>query len=338
MAGLKLFVTGGAGFIGSNFILYWMRHHPEDELVNFDLLTYAGNLFNLKAVESDARYRFVHGDICDPTLVKAAMELCDVVVHFAAESHVDRSIMDALPFVRTNVLGTQVLLDAVMHTGVKKFVHISTDEVFGSLDLDDSRKFNEHSAYAPRNPYSASKAGGDMLVRSYGATFGLPYVIINCGNNYGPRQFPEKFVPLMIVNALENKPVPVYGDGKYVRDWVYVEDHCAAIEAIILSDKIGETYCIGGEEKKNIEIVEEILAILKKPTTLISHVKDRLGHDRRYALDSSKIRRELDWAPRETISGGLKKTVDWYINNQDWLNNVRTEEYRAYYEKQYHRG
>jgi dTDP-glucose 4,6-dehydratase len=247
---MKLLVTGGAGFIGSNFILYWMAQHPDDSIVNLDKLTYAGNLENLTSVEKNPHYSFIHGDICDSSVVKKAMDGVDIVVHFAAESHVDRSILDAAPFVTTNVLGTQVLLEAALAAKVSRFHHVSTDEVFGSLALDDVSKFNERTPYDPRSPYSASKAGSDHLVRAYYHTFGLPITITNCSNNFGPFHFPEKFIPLAITNILEGKKVPVYGDGKNVRDWLYVEDHCRAIEAVLLKGTVGETYCVGGLTKR----------------------------------------------------------------------------------------
>ena len=334
---MKLLVTGGAGFIGSNFILYWMEHHKADMVVNLDKLTYAGNPANLLSVETNPLYTFIHGDICDPVVVKRAMDGVDVVVHFAAESHVDRSIMDPSPFVVTNVIGTQVLLDAALNAKVKRFHHVSTDEVFGSLTLGESSKFDEHTPYDPRSPYSASKAGSDHLVRAYHETFGLPISITNCSNNFGPFQFPEKLIPLVITNLLEGKKVPVYGDGKNVRDWLYVEDHCRAIELVLEGGNVGETYCVGGltEDISNLEIVNKIVAYMNKDVSSIEFVKDRLGHDRRYAIDWSKIQTQLGWAPKHSFDEWLGFTVDWYIQNQEWWKKVKSGEYQTYYKKQY---
>lgn len=337
---MKLLVTGGAGFIGSNFILYWMEHHKEDEIVNLDKLTYAGNPTNLLAVESKPTYTFVHGDICDPIVVEAAMQGVDVLVHFAAESHVDRSIMDAAPFVMTNVAGTQVLLDAALKAKVKRFHHVSTDEVFGSLSLGEDSKFNEKTPYDPRSPYSASKAGSDHLVRAYYETFGLPISITNCSNNFGPYQFPEKLIPLAITNLLEGKKVPVYGDGKNVRDWLYVEDHCRAIELVLEKGEVGQTYCVGGlvEDVSNLEIVQKIVAYMKKDESSIEFVKDRLGHDRRYAVNWSKIHEQLEWSPKHSFDQWLGYTIDWYVQNQEWWKKVKSGEYQQYYKKQYTEG
>ena len=337
---MKLLVTGGSGFIGSNFILYWMEHHKEDEVVNLDKLTYAGNPANLLSVEASSAYKFIHGDICDPVLVEQSMQGVDVVVHFAAESHVDRSIMDAAPFVMTNVAGTQVLLDAALKAKVKRFHHVSTDEVFGSLSLGESSKFNEQTPYDPRSPYSASKAGSDHLVRAYHETFGLPITITNCSNNFGPYQFPEKLIPLAITNLLEGKKVPVYGDGKNVRDWLYVEDHCRAIELVLEKGNNGETYCVGGlvEDINNLMIVQKIISYMKKDESSIEFVKDRLGHDRRYAVDWTKIQTQLGWAPKYSFDEWLGHTIDWYVKNQDWWKNVKSGEYQQYYKKQYTEG
>ena len=334
---MKLLVTGGAGFIGSNFILYWLKNHPEDLIVNLDKLTYAGNLENLKSAEKSPNYSFIHGDICDSNIVSKAMERADVVVHFAAESHVDRSIINPSDFIKTNVLGTQVMLDTALKHKLKRFHHISTDEVYGSLKLEDTNKFNERTNYDPRSPYSASKAGSDHLVRAYNITYGLPVTISNCSNNFGPYQFPEKFIPLAITNLLENKKVPVYGDGLYVRDWLYVEDHCRAIDLILEKGKIGETYCIGGltEDINNLEVIKKILKILGTNEKMIEFVKDRPGHDRRYALDWSKIKKDLGWNPLHNFDEWLEKTVKWYQENQDWWRNVKNGEYKKYYEKQY---
>lgn len=334
---MKLLVTGGAGFIGANFILYWLKNHSEDEIVNFDKLTYAGNLENLKEIENNPHYRFVQGDICDSQAVDEVMKEVEVVVHFAAESHVDRSIMDPAVFVKTNVLGTQILLESALKKKITRFHHISTDEVFGSLNLGDPDKFSERTNYSPRSPYSASKAGSDHLVRAYNHTYGLPVTITNCSNNFGPYQFPEKFIPLAITNLLENKKVPVYGDGLYVRDWLYVEDHCRAIDLVLKKGKIGETYCVGGltEDLSNLEIIRKILKILGKDESQIEFVKDRPGHDRRYAIDWSKIKNELGWQPMADFNTSLQKTVEWYQAHEDWWKRVKSGEYQKYYEKQY---
>ena len=328
---MKLLITGGAGFIGSNFILYWMANHPDDSIVNLDKLTYAGNLENLVSVEKNSHYTFIHGDICDPNAVQASMGGIDVVVHFAAESHVDRSIHNPAPFITTNVVGTQVLLDAALKAKVKRFHHVSTDEVFGSLDLNDSGKFNERTPYDPRSPYSASKAGSDHLVRAYYHTFGLPITITNCSNNFGPFHFPEKFIPLAITNILEGKKVPVYGDGKNVRDWLYVEDHCRAIEAVLVKGKVGETYCVGGLTKdiSNLEVAHMILEKMGKDASFIEFVKDRPGHDRRYAIDWSKIHRELGWKPQHDFKTYLTKTIEWYKTHQSWWQRVKSGVYQG---------
>jgi len=334
---MRLLVTGGAGFIGSNFILYWMKHHPQDMVVNFDKLTYAGNLENLHSVENSAQYRFIQGDICDAGAVRTAMHDIDTVVHFAAESHVDRSIMEPAQFVVTNVVGTQVLLDAAVKSKVKRFHHVSTDEVFGALALNTSDKFCETTPYAPRSPYSASKAGSDHLVRAYYHTFGLPITITNCSNNYGPFQFPEKLIPLAITNVLEGKKIPVYGDGKYVRDWLYVDDHCRAIDAVLTGGKVGETYCVGGltEDLNNLEIIRRILHSMGKDESSIEYISDRPGHDRRYAVDWTRIHKELGWKPENDFDTWLAETVRWYTQNDAWWKRVKTGEYKAYYEKQY---
>jgi len=334
---MKLLVTGGAGFIGSNFILYWMASHPDDSVVNLDKLTYAGNPENLASVEKNHHYKFIHGDICDPDTVTSAMHDVNVVVHFAAESHVDRSIHDPAPFVRTNVVGTQVLLDAALQAKVTRFHHVSTDEVFGSLDLDDPGKFNERTPYDPRSPYSASKAGSDHLVRAYYYTFGLPITVTNCSNNFGPFHFPEKFIPLAITNILEGKKVPVYGDGKNVRDWLYVEDHCRAIETVLLKGKAGETYCVGGLTKdiSNLEVIRLILQKMGKNESSVEFVKDRPGHDRRYAIDWSKINRELGWKPQHDFEEWLTKTIEWYKTHESWWKRVKSGAYQEYYKKQY---
>lgn len=334
---MKLLVTGGAGFIGANFILYWMNQYPDDQIVNLDFLTYAGNLENLKEVENNPSYHFVHGNICDVGTVDKAMQGVDTVVHFAAESHVDRSIKKPSDFIETNVVGTQVLLDTALKHGIKRFHHISTDEVYGSLDLDDQSKFTERTNYNPRSPYSASKAGSDHLVRAYHVTYGLPITITNCSNNFGPYQFPEKFIPLAITNILEDKKVPVYGDGLYVRDWLYVIDHCRAIDLVLKKGKIGETYLVGGmaNDISNLEVTRKILKIMGKETGFIEHVKDRLGHDRRYAVNWSKIKNELGWKPLHDFDEWLEKTVRWYKENEKWWKDVKTGAYKEYYKEQY---
>jgi len=338
---MNLLVTGGAGFIGSNFILYWLKKYPQDKILNLDKLTYAGNLENLKTVENNSNYAFVKGDICNLSLVDSLIKKynIDTIVHFAAESHVDRSIMDPAPFIKTNVEGTYVLLEAALKNKIKRFHHISTDEVFGALPLNSKEKFNEKTAYNPRSPYSASKAASEHLVRAYYVTYGLPITISNCSNNYGPYQFPEKLIPLAITNIIEGKKVPIYGDGLYVRDWLYVEDHCKALDLILHKGKIGETYFIGGLTKDipNIEVVRKILKIMGKDESYIEHVKDRPGHDRRYAIDWSKINRELSWKPEADFDTGLKLTVDWYLKNKDWWRKIKSGEYQKYYEKQYNK-
>ena len=334
---MKLLVTSGAGFIGSNFILYWLKNHPEDKIVNFDGLTYAGNLENLTSVENNPNYKFVKGNIIQSNEVDAVMAGVDTVVHFAAESHVDRSILGPQPFVLSNVLGTQVLLDVARRHSVKRFHHISTDEVFGELELGDPNKFNERTNYNPRSPYAASKAGSDHLVRSCFYTYNLPISITNCSNNFGPYQFPEKIIPLAITNLLEGKKIPIYGDGLYVRDWLYVEDHIRAIEAVLERGKVGETYLVGGltEDIPNIEVARKIIRLLGKSEGDIEFVKDRPGHDRRYAVDWSKIKNELGWEPQYDFDTWLEKTVEWYKENQSWWRHVKGGEYQKYYEKQY---
>lgn len=334
---MKLLITGGAGFIGSNFILYWMKKYPKDQVVNFDKLTYAGNLENLKEVEDNKNYKFIQGDICNLESVSLAMKEIDTVVHFAAESHVDRSIEKPAEFITTNITGTQVLLNAALENNVKKFHHISTDEVFGHLDLGGKSKFNERTPYDPRSPYSASKAGSDHLVRAYYSTYNLPVTITNCSNNFGPFQFPEKLIPLVITNLLEGKKIPIYGDGLYVRDWLYVEDHCRAIDAVLKNGKNGETYCIGGlsEEINNLNVAKKILKILGKNENNMEFVKDRLGHDRKYAVDWTKIKSELGWEPMHSFDEWLEKTINWYKENRDWWEKVKSGEYKNYYKKQY---
>src|SRR3990167_809216 len=337
---MKLLVTGGAGFIGSNFIKYWLKNHPTDKIINFDKLTYAGNLENLSDIENNPNYSFVQGDICDAETVLKNMEGVDIVVHFAAESHVDRSIMEPAAFVMTNIVGTQVLLDAALKNNIKKFHHVSTDEVFGHLSLDDQEKFNENTPYDPRSPYSASKASSDHLVRAYHKTYGLPITITNCSNNFGPYQFPEKIIPLAITNVLEGKKIPIYGDGLYVRDWLYVEDHCRAIDAVLENGKTGETYCVGGltQDINNLEVAKKIIKILGKDENMIFFVKDRPGHDRRYAIDWSKIKKELSWEPLHSFDEWLESTVNWYKKNEAWWKRVKSGEYKNYYKKQYGRN
>jgi dTDP-glucose 4,6-dehydratase len=298
-------------------------------------LTYAGNLENLKDIENDPRYKFVKGDICDKDLVNDLVKDADVIVNFAAESHVDRSILDAENFVKTNVLGTYTLLDAAKNNGNKRFHHISTDEVFGHLKPNDPA-FNELTPYGPRSPYSASKAASDHLVRAYFHTYGLPVTISNCSNNYGPYMFPEKFFSLAITNLLENKKIPLYGDGLNMRDWLHVQDHCEAIDLIIHKGKVGETYCIGANnEVTNKEALGKILSLMKMGKEMIEYVKDRPGHDRRYAIDFSKIKNELGWVPKVSFEDGLQKTIDWYKNNESWWKNIKSGEYQEYYKKQY---
>jgi dTDP-glucose 4,6-dehydratase len=331
---MKLLITGGAGFIGSNFIHHILGTQPETEIVNLDALTYAGNLENLAALKDDQRYRFVKGDITDAALVDSLVAECDAVVHFAAESHVDRSILGPEAFVRTNILGTFTLLEAARKDN-KRLHHVSTDEVFGSL-APDAPAFSETTPYDPRSPYSASKASSDHLVRSYAHTYGLPVTISNCSNNYGPYHFPEKLIPLAITNLLEGKSVPVYGDGGQVRDWLYVEDHCRAIDLILRQGKIGETYCVGGNgEKENLWIVKKLLALLGKDESMIEYVKDRPGHDRRYAINFDKIKSELGWQPTVTLEEGLAKTVEWFKSHESWWKNVKSGEYQKYYSEQY---
>ncbi|PIV13515.1 MAG: dTDP-glucose 4,6-dehydratase [Candidatus Huberarchaeum crystalense] len=336
---MNLLVTGGAGFIGSNFVLYWLKKYPEDIIINLDKLTYAGNLENLKDIENNINYKFVKGDICDAGLVNNLMkdENIDMVVHFAAESHVDRSILDPSPFIKTNIVGTYTLLEAALKNKIKRFHQVSTDEVFGSLSLNSKEKFNEKTAYDPRSPYSASKAASDHLVRAYHTTYRLPITISNCSNNFGFYQFPEKLIPLAITNVLDGKKVPVYGDGLYVRDWLFVEDHCTAIDAIIHKGNIGETYLVGGmtEEISNIDIVKKILKIMGKDESWIEFVKDRPGHDRKYVVDWSKINKELGWHPEHDFDELLKLTIEWYTENQDWWKKIKTGEYLNYCKKQY---
>jgi dTDP-glucose 4,6-dehydratase len=332
----KLFVTGGAGFIGSTFIRLALERWQNCEITNFDALTYAGNPDNLLGID-EARHHFVRGDITDRKEVRAALaEGTHAIFNFAAESHVDRSIESADDFLRTNIMGTQVLLDAARERGVGRFVQISTDEVMGSLPEDENAFFTEESPYAPNSPYAASKASAEHFVRAAHHTFALDTVITRCGNNYGPRQFPEKLIPLLLSNALHNEPIPVYGDGQNVRDWIYVEDHCRAIMLAYERGEAGGIYNIGARnERRNIEVVESILSALGKPASLIRYVKDRPGHDRRYALDPSKVEQKLDWRPMETWESGLAKTIQWYAENTEWIARVRGGAYRDFYARQY---
>lgn len=332
---MKLLVTGGAGFIGANFVSQVLTEHPEDEVVTLDLLTYAGNLANLEPVMRDPRHRFVRGDVADPDAVAEAIGGgVDAIVHIAAESHVDRSIADATAFLRTNVIGTQVLLDAACRFGVRRFLQVSTDEVYGSLG--PSGRFCEDSPLRPNSPYAASKASADLLVRAAHQTHGLDTVITRCSNNYGPYQFPEKLIPLFVTNALADQPVPLYGDGHNVRDWIHVADHCRALDVALRRGRSGEIYNIGaGNERPNDEIARLILDALGKPHSLIRHVADRPGHDRRYAIDSGKIAGELGWSPRLEFSEGMAATIEWYRTNRTWWEAVKSGEYREYYERMY---
>jgi len=330
----RLLVTGGAGFIGSDFIRYGLREHDDWQVVNLDKLTYAGNLENLKDIENDRRYRFVRGDITDRELVKKLLgEGVDTIVNFAAESHVDRSILDPSPFIETNNKGTQVLLEGARECGVTRFVQVSTDEVYGSLEAG---KFTEETSLSPNSPYAASKAAADLLCRAYYETYGLPVIITRCSNNYGPYQFPEKLIPLVATNAMEDSPIPVYGDGQNVRDWIHVEDHCRALDTVIRRGKVGEIYNIGADnEETNLELVRRILDIMSKPHTLIKFVTDRPGHDRRYALDATKLRQLTGWEPAHSFEEGLRRTVDWYRENQSWWRKIKSGEYAEYYRRMY---
>ena len=330
----KMLITGGAGFIGSNFVRYILDKYEDYQIVNLDSLTYCGNLENLSGIEDNPNYTFCKGDITDKELVFKITADVDYIVNFAAESHVDRSIEDPEIFIKSNVLGTQVLLDAAREYGICKYLQVSTDEVYGSLGK--TGYFREDTPLAPNSPYSASKASADLMVRAYNKTFDLPVNITRCSNNYGPYQFPEKLIPLMISNALENKHLPVYGDGKNVRDWLHVYDHCSAIDLVLHKGAVGEIYNIGGNnEKKNIEIVKLILENLNKPESLIQFVKDRLGHDRRYAIDSTKIHDELGWTPKYTFETGIAETIQWYLDNRQWWERIKSGEYMAYYERMY---
>ena len=332
----KIFVTGGAGFIGSAFVRIVLDELPACEILNFDALTYAGNLENLDGIDQ-RHHRFVRGDICDRDAMLGALEEgTDAIVNFAAESHVDRSIQSAHEFILTNVLGTQVLLDSARARRVSRFLQVSTDEVMGSLPEDDKAFFTEESPFEPNSPYAASKAAAEQLVRAAHHTFGLDTVITRCGNNYGPRQFPEKFLPLMLANALNDEAIPVYGDGRNVRDWIYVDDHCRAILAVLQRGRSGATYNIGARnEQHNLDVAHGVLDALGKPHSLLRFVEDRPGHDRRYAIDPALIENELGWRPRETWESGLNKTIAWYRENTGWLDRVRSGAYRDYYARQY---
>lgn len=336
---MKIIVTGGAGFIGGNFVHHMVNKYPEYQIINLDLLTYAGNLETLKPVEDKPNYKFVHGDIADRDFVFKLFEeeKPDVVVNFAAESHVDRSIENPEVFLDTNIKGTAVMMDACRKYGIKRYHQVSTDEVYGDLPLDrPDLFFTEETPIHTSSPYSSSKAAADLLVLAYHRTYGLPVTISRCSNNYGPYHFPEKLIPLMISNALADKPLPVYGEGLNVRDWLYVEDHCKAIDLIIHNGRVGEVYNVGGHnEKQNIEIVKIICKELGKPESLITHVGDRKGHDMRYAIDPTKIHSELGWLPETKFEDGIKKTIKWYLENREWWETIISGEYQNYYEKMY---
>lgn len=329
---MKILVTGGAGFIGSNFIRYWLEKYPNDQILNLDKLTYAGHLESTSDFAENPNYKFIEGDICDSETVDSAMEGVETVIHFAAESHVDRSIIGPGPFVITNVIGTHILLESALKHGVKRFHHISTDEVFGSLELDSGKKFSEKTIYDPRSAYAASKASSDHFVRAYFQTYGLPITITNCSNNFGPFQDPEKFIPRMITDLIEGRDVKIYGDGKNVRDWLYVDDHIKAIEAVLTKGEIGQTYLVGGmtDDIPNLEVVKKVLKIFGKDESSIKFVKDRLGHDRRYAVDWSKIEKELGWRPEHDFDSWLEKTVSWYRKNEWWWKPLKEESEKLY--------
>jgi dTDP-glucose 4,6-dehydratase len=331
---MKLFVTGGAGFIGSNFICHALSRQNGYIVLNYDKLTYAGNLANLSGVSQNPNYSFVKGDICDVATVENVMRKCDAVVHFAAESHVDRSIYEPAPVIETNVTGTFLLLEVARKLGIRRFVHISTDEVYG--DISPGGFADENYPVRPSSPYAASKAASDLLVQSYVRTYRFPALITRSSNNYGPFQFPEKFLPLMITNAMERKPLPIYGDGKQERNWLHVEDNCKGILAVLERGQLGEIYNIGGNElEENIAVARRLLRLMGQPENLLSYVKDRPGHDRRYALRYTKIQKQLGWTPEISLDDGLPRTIDWYKNNTTWLADVRGEEYRSYYDKYY---
>ncbi len=329
---MKLLVTGGAGFIGSNFIRYWLKNHSEDEIVNLDKITYAGHLSSTKDFTENPHYKFIKGDICDPKIVEEVVSKAETIVHFAAETHVDRSIVGPQVFLQTNVIGTQVLLDTAIKYKIKRFHHVSTDEVFGALSLESKEKFNEKTLYDPRSPYSASKAASDHLVRAYFHTYQLPITITNCSNNFGPYQDPEKFIPIMITNLIDGGEILLYGDGKYVRDWLFVEDHCRAIDLVLNKGKVGETYLVGGltDDVNHLEVAAKLLKIFGFGEEKIKFVKDRPGHDRRYAVDWSKINKELDWKPEFGFDEWLEKTIDWYKKNEWWWRPLKEEAEKLY--------
>jgi dTDP-glucose 4,6-dehydratase len=336
---MKILVTGGAGFIGGNFIYYMLRKHPEDEIICVDALTYAGNMSTLKSAMENEKFKFIKEDICNREGIDKIFnaEHPDIVVNFAAETHVDRSINNPGVFLNTNIIGTQVMMDGCRKYGIKRYHQVSTDEVYGDLPLDrPDLFFTENTPIHTSSPYSASKASADLLVLAYNRTYGLPASISRCSNNYGPYQFPEKLIPLMIINALDNKPLPVYGEGLNVRDWLYVDDHCKAIDMIMRDGKVGEIYNVGGHnEMKNIDIVKIILKELGKSEDLITHVTDRKGHDRRYAIDPAKIKSELGWEPETKFANGIKDTIRWYLDNQTWWKDIVSGDYQKYYEKMY---
>lgn len=333
---MKLLVTGGAGFMGSNFIHYILKKYPDYEIINLDKLTYAGNLKNLSDIENDSRYSFVKGDIADPRIVDELVSKVDAVVNYAAETHVDRSILEPREFAQTDVIGTLTILNAIRAQGNKiKLIQISTDEVFGSIETG---KFKEDSPFEPNSPYAASKAGGDLMCRAFWVTYETPVVVTHSCNFYGPFHYPEKLIPLAITNLLEGKKVPVYGDGRQVREWIFTEDHCSAVDTILHKGGLGEVYNIGTErELENLETIRTILGVLGLGDDYIEFVKDRPGHDRRYSLDTSKLRNELGWEPKVSFEEGIKTTVDWFRNNQDWWKEIKSGEYQKYYEKQYGR-
>ncbi len=334
----KLFVTGGAGFIGSNFIHYWLEHHPEDEIYNFDALTYAGNLHNLETIVDNPHYHFIKGDLRDRQIVNESTKNMDIIVHFAAESHVDRSILNPEIFLETNVLGTFNLLQAALDNHVQHFHHVSTDEVFGSLPLGTADKFTPTTKYDPRSPYSASKASSDHLVRAYGETYGLSYTITNCSNNYGPYQFPEKLFGLAITNLLEGKKVPIYGEGLNVRDWLFVTDHVSAIEKVLLGDYHHDTFLVGGltDDISNLDVVKQIITLMgENPDEKIEWVKDLAGHDQRYSIDWSQTAAELGWQPTVTLEQGLQATIDWYRTHEDWWRPLK-EQAAGFFAQNYH--
>jgi dTDP-glucose 4,6-dehydratase len=334
---MKILITGGAGFIGSNFIHYWLQKYPGDKIINLDKLTYAGNLENLKSISQNLNYQFIKGDICDENIYQNLENDIDLIVNFAAETHVDRSVMNSSDFIKTNIEGTRVLLDFAKEKRIR-FHHISTDEVYGALDFGNE-KFNEKTPYDPRSPYSASKAASDHLARAYFHTYNLPITISNCSNNYGPYQFPEKIIPLFITNLIEDKKLPIYGKGQNIRDWIHVDDHNRGVDLIIHKGKIGETYCLGGgNEISNIDLTKKILEIMGYGEEKVEYVKDRPGHDFRYAIDYAKAKTELGWEPKIKFDKGLIETIDWYKNNTDWWKNIKSGEYMEYYNKQYNRG